>query len=512
MIKRIELKNFMSHEHTVIEPAAGLTVLIGPNNVGKSAIIAALQILCYNDNSTYVMRHGAKECSVKVETDDGHSVEWKRRKSPGYLIDGQKFDRLARSGVPDELHQVLRLGKVDEFDVHFGSQKTPIFLLDQSGATAARFFASSSDAIRLVAMQQRHKEKVRDARKERNRLDQEARQLNSELAALDPVVEIERQVEELEESYQALAQLETQRDDLTATEHNLRVQLQSVLEIAGENSILQGLQAPPELDSTLPLAGVIQNILRSEGQLEIEQQRLAVTEPLTSPPALSETLSFSRLVHDLGLLNPLYNALTRENQTLKTLTSPPSLENTAELVTLLRTLEEIKHITRCEAKQTAALRSLAPQPDLTNTQPLESLLSELQLKNASYAELFAEVNRLHQLEPLEVPETLQLERTVSDLEFSLESVRNHQAAYHILEALSAPVAVLATESIELLRQQLTEQAEAVQHLQLETVTCEAARLELAAQIRQLAQEQNCPVCGGPLDAEHLLEHAGREFP
>ena len=55
VIKRIELINFMSHEHTVIEPAAGLTVLVGPNNCGKSAIVTALQILCHNDNSTYVL-------------------------------------------------------------------------------------------------------------------------------------------------------------------------------------------------------------------------------------------------------------------------------------------------------------------------------------------------------------------------------------------------------------------------------------------------------------------------
>src|SRR5277367_6492702 len=99
MITRIELTNFMSHEHTVIEPAAGLTVLMGPNNCGKSAIVAALQILASNENSTYVMRHGAKEVSVKVETDDGHIIEWRRKNSPSYLIDGQKFDRLRGSGL-----------------------------------------------------------------------------------------------------------------------------------------------------------------------------------------------------------------------------------------------------------------------------------------------------------------------------------------------------------------------------------------------------------------------------
>src|SRR3954467_1795749 len=153
MITRIELTNFMSHAHTVIEPAAGLTVLVGPNNCGKSAIVAALQILCHNETSTYVLRHGQRECGVEVETSDGHIVRWTRKNSPSYLIDGQLFDRLRGAGIPDQLHQALRLPKVDagedaNFDVHFGAQKSPIFLLGSSAATAARFFASSSDAIR----------------------------------------------------------------------------------------------------------------------------------------------------------------------------------------------------------------------------------------------------------------------------------------------------------------------------------------------------------------------------
>ena len=80
MITRIELTNFMSHEHTVLEPAPGLTVLVGPNNCGKSAVVAALQILAYNDSSKYVVRHGEKECTVRVETDDGHLIQWRRRR------------------------------------------------------------------------------------------------------------------------------------------------------------------------------------------------------------------------------------------------------------------------------------------------------------------------------------------------------------------------------------------------------------------------------------------------
>ena len=156
----------------MIEPAAGLTVLIGPNNCGKSAIVAALQILCSNENSTYVMRHGAKECSVEVETDDGHAVEWRRKNSPSYMIDGADIRSASRQRTAGRTARRPadaegRCGRHTDFDVHFGTQKSPIFLLGGSSANAARFFASSSDAIRLVEMQKRHKEKLAHAQREK---------------------------------------------------------------------------------------------------------------------------------------------------------------------------------------------------------------------------------------------------------------------------------------------------------------------------------------------------------
>ena len=212
MITRIELKNFMSHEHTVIEPAAGLTVLVGPNNCGKSAVVAALQILSSNENSTYVLRHGAKECSVKIETDDGHAIEWRRKNSPSYVVDGKTFDRLRGSGLPDELHAALRLPKVEagdstDFDVHFGTQKSPIFLLGGSPANAARFFASSSDAIRLVEMQKRHKDKLVIAQREKIRLEAEAKKVNAALGTLEPVVDIEQRLVAARNAYDGLRQI-----------------------------------------------------------------------------------------------------------------------------------------------------------------------------------------------------------------------------------------------------------------------------------------------------------------
>ena len=85
MIRRIVLKNFMSHQHTVIEPVAasrrahpsaetdasdtnGLTVLVGENNSGKSAIVTALQTVAQNASGDFMVRHGEKECEVTIET------------------------------------------------------------------------------------------------------------------------------------------------------------------------------------------------------------------------------------------------------------------------------------------------------------------------------------------------------------------------------------------------------------------------------------------------------------
>ena len=221
MIKRIELVNFMSHSHTVTEPAAGLTVLIGPNNCGKSAIVTALQILAHNAPSTYVLRHGAKECKVIVETDDGHVIEWSRKKSgsPCYKIDGEAFDRLRGSTqVWEKLSAALRLPLVEcdgaDFDVHFGEQRNPVFLLADKGKKAAQFFASSSDASRLVEMQAVHKANVKQRRSEHRKLTSEAARAKETLELFEPLDELTSQIEKLEKQFESIAQSDQRADQL----------------------------------------------------------------------------------------------------------------------------------------------------------------------------------------------------------------------------------------------------------------------------------------------------------
>ena len=97
MIQRIHLHNFMSHADSVIELAEGLTVLVGPNNSGKSAVVEALRTLCNNESGKYAVRHGERECSVAGATDDGHRVEWRRSGNTVSYCDTVAFTPAAES-------------------------------------------------------------------------------------------------------------------------------------------------------------------------------------------------------------------------------------------------------------------------------------------------------------------------------------------------------------------------------------------------------------------------------
>lgn len=382
MIKRIELRNFMSHAHTVIEPAAGLTVLIGPNNIGKSAVVAALQVLCHNDNSTYVMKHGEKECSVTVETDDGHHIEWKRRTSPSYTIDGQKFDRL-KNNSPPELQAALRLPLVTgssnaEFDVHFGSQKSPIFLLDSTGANAARFFASSSDASKLVEMQKRHKEKHAQAKRERTRLEQRATEVNRELERLQPVVTLQAQLDALEELYdawQACAQSIAAGRllmDRWRSLHRQRARDQQQL------AALSSLAEPPALHETARLRENLNerhNWQRSHGQFQQQRQSLSL---LAAPPALEETATLQRVLSDLRSIRTQQQQLAERQSVWNQLPAPPAVDDPQPLRNLLQDLRSATAAQASARARHAALEMLVECPALESLEAAQRLQRDWQ--------------------------------------------------------------------------------------------------------------------------------------
>ncbi|MBX3421396.1 MAG: AAA family ATPase [Pirellulaceae bacterium] len=416
MIRRIVLENYMSHVRTEIEPAPGLTVLIGPNNCGKSAVVSALQTLCSKTAGEFMVRHGQKECRVTIETDDGHSVTWQRRRGAvSYIIDGRQ---IPRGVMPDDLHDILRLPQVvsedgnEEFDIHFGAQKSPIFLVNDSGRRTAMFFASSSDAEYLMRMQKLHKDKVRTAKREAEKLSERLKMLDAELLWLEPVSEISGAMQAVVKQYQAVEQHQQLSIQLSSDLQQL-VQLSSELEQhTAELNCLSRLTSPPQLVTTQPLQDILSFWEQSDRQLHHEASRLKVLAELTEPPALPETFRLQLTVEELAKARwerDVYKNLTIAIQPLAV---PPLMAETDRLQDVMDSLATTLQQAECFSQQVTCLQALQPTPQLNEVVVLQRMLAEL----TAAAELAEETASEHAVltmlaappEPLEMQPLRQL--------------------------------------------------------------------------------------------------------
>lgn len=122
-LKSIRLINFQSHRNTLINFAGQgyLTVITGPSDSGKSAVIRALRWVFYNvPQGDGFIFNAEDKCTVALEYDDGTKVE--RIRSRGginrYVVNGQTFEGFG-TGVPLEVQQATGIRKLEIGDQSF---------------------------------------------------------------------------------------------------------------------------------------------------------------------------------------------------------------------------------------------------------------------------------------------------------------------------------------------------------------------------------------------------------
>lgn len=368
MLKRITLINFMAHRNTVIDLSRGLTVIAGENNCGKSAIVAAIQCVCNNASGDYMVRHGEKDCQVTIETDDDHTITWRRnRGSVSYEVDGEQIDRTNRK-VPDKVRQVLKMSTVkaesDEFNVHFGEQKDPIFLLNGTPSQRAAFFASSSDAAKLIEMQSLHKQKVSDARKDLRDKESREAELLGKIEHLSPIDSLQ---EKLSKARVAKAEITKQQDRIQrmqTTITRLREQRSAVTALGRLATLLRQLpDSEPHYHSVALLEPCVKHIRESRTRVETETLRLRALAQLPSFPDLIPCDPLERLIRDIRNAS---SSITRLSIQCKQLTLPvlPRFHETARLEVLLKEYRtQAKRLDRLK-REAAVMDSLA-LPDLS---------------------------------------------------------------------------------------------------------------------------------------------------
>lgn len=126
MFEEIELHNFQCHKSLKL-PLARITTLVGVSDSGKTAVLRALDWVCYNRGKTaLLLKRGATDVSVTL-TVDGHSVT-RTSKENAYYIDGSAYTTIGRT-MPPELGPLLRMGEDNVQRQHDG-----LFWFTASGA------------------------------------------------------------------------------------------------------------------------------------------------------------------------------------------------------------------------------------------------------------------------------------------------------------------------------------------------------------------------------------------
>ncbi|MFP3982131.1 MAG: AAA family ATPase [Desulfurivibrionaceae bacterium] len=379
MISRIELKNFMSHPHTVIEPAEGLTVLVGDNNTGKSAVINALQVLCANLSGDYMVRHGAKECLVRVETGEGHELEWRRKgKVVSYRINGRDIHRLG-GAVPEDLHDLLRLPRVEAenetFDIHFGEQKDPIFLLNTSPGKRAAFFASSSDTIKLIEMQGLHKRRVQDAKGREGRLVREEERYKKRLEKLAPVEVINDRLNTLEADYKALDQRLAGIAELGRIIGDLAGAGQQVRRWQDVLGTIEGLPQPPVLEDSVSLAETLRKMEKIRISILHRKEQSRILSSLTGPPEIFDTPGLRDMLVRLRKYSLEISREEERTSVLENCPQPPVMEDPGALSELIRKMAEAGQEVRSQAEVESCLSVLEQPPELFDVSGLRDYLA-----------------------------------------------------------------------------------------------------------------------------------------
>lgn len=177
MIRRFTVTNFQSLRDVDL-PLGPLTVIVGPSNSGKSALIRAMRALASNVRGSDVVTRGAKTMRITAQT-DGHEVTLTRTGTTGaYQIrelsaDGEpdSYTKLA-GGVPAAVTRALRIDPVPAggASLSVAGQLDPPYLLGDSGATVARVLGELTNVdVILAAVREANRRRGEDAGRLRTR-------------------------------------------------------------------------------------------------------------------------------------------------------------------------------------------------------------------------------------------------------------------------------------------------------------------------------------------------------
>ena len=162
-LTRVRIRDYQSLAEADFEPGP-LTVIVGDNDAGKTAIMRAIRAACFNETGSTNIRRGQEHTDVLLEFADDIAGRWRKTRGGGaeYRLwsgeDKLDFSKLG-AAVPPEIQSALRIAEIEvskDFRIQpqFHPQEEYYFLLDRPEGQAARALAKMTKLDIVVEAQQ----------------------------------------------------------------------------------------------------------------------------------------------------------------------------------------------------------------------------------------------------------------------------------------------------------------------------------------------------------------------
>jgi len=172
-IKKLELKNFQAHKHTVIDFNDQFNCIVGPSRAGKSSVVRALNFLFFDKWSDSYVRNGSAFTELILHLDNGYIIS--RSKSVGSVVNKivvtnpdktqqQPYEKFG-TDTPEPVRKILQIYpvKIDvdaDVEVNVADQDHSPFLLSESGPVKTKYINRLTGAHVLdAAMRSVNKDK-----------------------------------------------------------------------------------------------------------------------------------------------------------------------------------------------------------------------------------------------------------------------------------------------------------------------------------------------------------------
>lgn len=152
-IQEVTIEGFQSHVQSTFSLSPGLTVITGPSDAGKTAIIRALRWFAFNEptgeaflhtirNPDGSIKQAAEQARVSVTFDDGTVITKTRRKGKTTYTHSAYPSPWEKAEVPPEVKETLGLIKQEYGDfetcLNFAFQLDAPFLLSETASVGAK--------------------------------------------------------------------------------------------------------------------------------------------------------------------------------------------------------------------------------------------------------------------------------------------------------------------------------------------------------------------------------------